>query len=224
MLRYCIAVALSVPLLSAADVRCAAYPAQQRSVHQARVRLDRLGEPLSFGRRPPLRARSSLGRAALTRGSGPARQRANFIDDLIFSKMETDGVEPAPLTSDTEFLRRVMLDLTGRIPTPEQVESFLNDQNANKRTALIDSLIGSEPFVDYWTKFFANQFQITSQYYNIIGTAGRNLFHNYLRDLVARDRPYSQVVEELISATGDSHQIGPPNFLMRGISRRSTST
>ena len=164
MLRYCIAVALSVPLLSAADIRCAAYPAQQRSVHQARVRLDRLGEPFSFGSWPPLRARSSLGRAALTRGSGPTRQRANFIDDLIFSKMETDGVEPAPLTSDTEFLRRVMLDLTGRIPTPEQVESFLNDQNPNKRTALIDSLIGSEPFVDYWTKFFANQFQITSQY------------------------------------------------------------
>lgn len=131
--------------------------------------------------------------------------------------MEAGGVQPAPLTSDQGFLRRVMLDLTGRIPTPEQVQSFLNDQGSTKRSALVNSLIGSEAFVDFWTKFFANQFQVTSVYYNFIGIPGRNLFHNYLRDFVERDRPYRDVAMELISAAGDSHQLGPPNFIIRGI-------
>ncbi len=73
----------------------------------------------------------------------------NFVDDHIFLRMEAGGVQPAPLTSDHEFLRRVMLDLTGRIPTREQVQSFLNDQRSTKRSALVNSLIGSEAFVDF---------------------------------------------------------------------------
>ncbi len=92
----------------------------------------------------------------------------------------------------------------------------MNDRRETKRSWLILSLIGSDAFVDFWTKFFANQFQVTSQYYNFIGIPGGNLFHNYLRDFVERDRPYAEVARGLISATGDSHQLAPPNFIMRG--------
>src|SRR5438876_11802497 len=67
--------------------------------------------------------------------------RKNFVDNYIFDKNERDGTPHAPLAGDTEFLRRVTLDLTGRLPTPEQVRSFLKDTDPNKRDKVIDSLI-----------------------------------------------------------------------------------
>src|ERR1043166_7103186 len=62
---------------------------------------------------------------------GPAQR--NFIDEYIFSRMGFAGIEPAPMSSDAEFLRRVSLDLTGRIPSGAEVEAFLADGNPSKR-------------------------------------------------------------------------------------------
>jgi hypothetical protein len=85
---------------------------------------------------PPEFARSqqlSAGDELITRLSQAADEpryvtgRNNFIDDFIFGKIEAAGIYPAPLTSDAEFLRRVSIDLTGRIPTPEEVDLFLGD-------------------------------------------------------------------------------------------------
>src|SRR5262249_10274268 len=74
-----------------------------------------------------------------------------FIDTEIFGKMKKDGIAPAPLASDTEFLRRVTLDLTGQIPTQDAVKTFLADPSPDKRARRIDLLIGSDPFIDRWT-------------------------------------------------------------------------
>jgi hypothetical protein len=80
--------------------------------------------------------------------AGPRLAPRNFIDEQIFGKMQREGIPHAPLATDQEFLRRVMLDLTGRIPTPVEVREFLADQAADKRAHLIDQLIGSPGFVD----------------------------------------------------------------------------
>ena len=141
----------------------------------------------------------------------------NIIDQHIFNRMTADGVPPASGATDTELIRRFSLDLTGRIPSIERVQSFTASTDPTKRVKLVDELIASQAFVDYWTGFFANHFEVTSEYYYFIGIRGRNLFYNYLRDFVARDRSYADVVTELITATGDSHETGPPNFLVRGI-------
>src|SRR5438093_1416529 len=91
--------------------------------------------------------------------------RRNLVDDYVFGKMRDNGVVPAPLSSDSEFLRRVYLDLTGRLPQPEAAKTFLADPDPDKRDKLIDSLfpklpttgIGrrppSRPFLDRWTYF-----------------------------------------------------------------------
>jgi len=79
--------------------------------------------------------------------------RKNFIDDSIFGRMASAGIQSAPLTSDAEFLRRVTLDLTGRIPSGEEVQAFLGDTNPSKRDLKVDALIGSPEFVDKWTMF-----------------------------------------------------------------------
>jgi hypothetical protein len=68
--------------------------------------------------------------------------------------MQREGIPHAPLATDQEFLRRVMLDLTGRIPTPVEVREFLADNARVKRARLIEPVIGSPGFVDKWSYFY----------------------------------------------------------------------
>src|SRR2546422_691803 len=78
-------------------------------------------------------------RSAVDAAEGPARMpRKNFIDEYIFGRMERDGIKPAPLASDLEFLRRVTFDMTGRPPTPNEMFAFLDDPSPNKRDTVVD--------------------------------------------------------------------------------------
>ena len=144
MVRALIAGLVAGASLWAADPYCPAYPKPKRLEHDARLEMERAPAAYAAGI-----ARSRTGASAAT--AEPSQPSANFIDDFLFGKMAADRVTPAPAATDAEFLRRVMLDLTGRIPSPEQVQDFLNDRRANKRSLWIDSLIGSPAFVDYWT-------------------------------------------------------------------------
>jgi len=142
---------------------------------------------------------------------------SNLIDQYIFGQMQSDGVTPAPASGDSEFLRRIYLDLTGRLPTVDQVLQFLNSTDAGKRPALIEQLLASDAYVDRWTQFYGDLFQVTSGYYQFISVQSRNRFNQYLREFVASDRPWSDVARELITAAGDSYQTGPPNYIVRGL-------
>jgi hypothetical protein len=83
----------------------------------------------------------------------------NFIDTEIFGKMKLARIAPAPMSSDTEFLRRVTIDLAGRIPTTAEVDAFLADTRADKRDRLIDTLLGSDDYTDRWTLWFGDLVQ-----------------------------------------------------------------
>jgi len=148
-------------------------------------------------------------------------KRRNYIDDHIFGKMERDRVPHAPLAPDQEFLRRVSLDLTGRIPSPEAVRKFLADESPDKRDKLIDSIISPEryqfqdedAFVDRWTYWFADLFGNNG---GDLGTAGRNIFHDYIRANLRLNTPYNDWVEEMLTASALTNWYsGPSNFLTR---------
>jgi Protein of unknown function (DUF1553)/Protein of unknown function (DUF1549) len=190
----------------ASEVHCPAYPAERQEALKSAFQLERAtAAALALsGKRADTRPRT-------------AASRNNFIDNEIFSRLEAANIAPAPLSPDTMFLRRVYLDVTGRLPAPEVLREFLADSRANKRHLAIDSLLNSPAYADYWTYYFANRFQITSAYYNLIGIPGRNLFHNFLRDFVQRDRPYYEVASEMISGAGDSFERAPANFVLRSI-------
>ena len=85
--------------------------------------------------------------------------RRNFIDEHIFNRIERDGVPRSPLAGDTEFFRRVHLDLIGRIPTSSEVKAFLADSNPEKRSAKIDELLDREEFSEKWAYFYMNLFR-----------------------------------------------------------------
>jgi len=93
----------------------------------------------------------------------------------------------------------------------------LSSTDDNRRTALIDQLLASSTYVDKWTLFYGNIFQVTSGYYNFISIQSRNRFYQYLHEFVSSDRSYADVARELITASGDSYLTGPPNYIVRAL-------
>jgi hypothetical protein len=177
-MRVALVLVLLLPalLIGEGDIHCPLYPAARRAEDQRRT-----ARELQFQRY------SAAARRAAPRATAAAG--VNFIDDYVFGKIAADGVPLADATTDPEFVRRIYLDLTGHIPTPDQVTNFQNDPDPDKRTALIDSLIGSPAYVDRWTQWYGDQFRVGSNYYNLISVSSRNLFYQYVRDMVSATVP-----------------------------------
>ncbi|HEY3840142.1 MAG TPA: DUF1549 domain-containing protein, partial [Bryobacteraceae bacterium] len=137
---------------------------------------------------------------------GAVSTTGDTIDAYVFADLQSKGITPAESTSDFEFMRRVSLDLTGRIPTPTDLLAFVNDSNPNKRAALIDNLLASPQWVDKWTVFYSDLFKNTSSNSQInINNEGRNAFYKYIHDSLLANKPYNQLATEMIAAQGTSN-------------------
>ncbi|MEM8666497.1 MAG: DUF1549 and DUF1553 domain-containing protein [Planctomycetota bacterium] len=127
-------------------------------------------------------------------------QPANFIDEWVFSNLQSIGMPLSNVCDDATFLRRVSLDIAGRLPTIEEAESFLKSGDPNKRSAAIDRLLQGGDYADYfankWTALLKNRrdeaSDITSNF----------AFHAWIRDSLLANKPYDQLVRELLAATG----------------------
>lgn len=139
--------------------------------------------------------------AGMVSGAPVPVVRRNFIDERIFDKMERDGVPHAGLSSDREFLRRIRLDLTGRLPSPQEVRKFVSDSAPDKRAALIDELIGSPEFVDKWAYFLMDTLRVQGK------ASGNKLFHYWLKQSLAADRPYDDLARSIMSSSGKSSNV-----------------
>lgn len=169
------------------------YRAMERRAQIQRWVVDRL--PAARSQRVPFTpSRSST---AIPAGA------CSGIDECIQSVAATAGIPFASLVSDEEFLRRARLDLTGRIPTPKEVIDFVSDPAVDKRANLVDRLLQTPEWADRWTMFFAELLQ------NTYRTAmfqryeqGRDAFHLYLLESMQRNKPYDQMVREMLAAEG----------------------
>ena len=92
-----------------------------------------------------------------------AEPRRSFIDEEVLDSLTTLGLPVSPIADDATYLRRLTLDLTGRLPTVARVRAFLADTNPKKRQALADELLGSEAFTEYWTLQLATLLRIRPQ-------------------------------------------------------------
>ncbi|HYM09200.1 MAG TPA: DUF1549 and DUF1553 domain-containing protein [Bryobacterales bacterium] len=130
----------------------------------------------------------------------PAVPRNNFIDELVFSKLERLNIIPSPLSSDEEFLRRVYLDTIGELPTLEETREFLASTDPQKRAKLIDQLLERPEFAEVWATKFSDLFRtgLLDQ-----GHKGGRLMYNWLRKSVQEDKPYNQFATELLTASGN---------------------
>lgn len=136
-------------------------------------------------------------------------EKANFVDRHILEKLAVLGIPTSPTCDDATYIRRVSLDFTGSLPTPKDVEAFLGDQRADKRERLCDRLLHSPQFVRFWTYRLANVLRIRSQ---PMDPEGALAFHQWLSGQIEQDRPYPELVRELLLASGDTHEYGPANF------------
>lgn len=124
----------------------------------------------------------------------------NFIDEYVFANLKEIGVPPSPVCDDATFLRRVTLDVTGRLPSEEEAKAFLASTDADKRDKAIDALLRSPDYADFfaskWAALLKNRRDDAS---DIVANFA---FHAWVRDSLLANKPYDQFVRELLAATG----------------------
>ena len=124
----------------------------------------------------------------------------NFIDEAVFHNLKQLGIPPSSLCDEATYLRRVSLDIAGRLPTVEETQSFLAEDNPDKRDRLVNSLLQTPGYADYfankWTTLLKNRRDDTS---DMLANFG---FHSWVRDSLLANKPYDQIVRELLGATG----------------------
>jgi hypothetical protein len=133
----------------------------------------------------------------------------NYIDRAIDAKLQRLKIQPSPPVDDAGFLRRVTLDLTGQLPTPEEVRAFVADSSKTKRAARIDKLIASPAFVDHWTLKWGDLLQNNRKY---LGEKGAYEFREWIRESIAANKPYDRMVREMLTARGSSDENPEANF------------
>jgi hypothetical protein len=133
----------------------------------------------------------------------------NYVDTHLFAKMKLLGLAPADLATDSEFIRRAYLDLAGITPSPEELRAFLADQGAGKRARVIDSLLERPEYADYWALKWAD---VLGNNRRAVQAKGAYAFHLWIRDQIAHDTPFDEVVKNLIAAQGSTFINPPANF------------
>lgn len=146
----------------------------------------------------------------------PAKPRATeelakLIDDAIERRLAASNIPASPLADDGEFLRRVWLDVIGRIPTRAEATAFLEDSSSDKRTRLIDDLLARPAYGQYWARLWRDRVAVP------IG-AGEELkgqytanFQKWFADEFNKNRPWDELVRAMITAEGED----PPVAFIR---------
>jgi len=133
----------------------------------------------------------------------------NFVDTLAFAKLKQLQILPSELCTDEEFLRRAYLDTTGRLPTLEETERFLNDTTADKRDRLIDALVDSDDFATFWTLTLGDILRANTKRLNATGV---HKFRQWLYESVRNDMPLDEFARQLLTAKGSAYRNPPANY------------
>jgi len=142
----------------------------------------------------------------------------NFIDELVFAKLKALGLPASDLADDSAFLRRITVDVAGRLPTLEETNQFLADSDPQKREKWIDRLLASadyaECFANKWNAILRNKRR------SDVDKRATYAFHDWLRSSLYENKPYDQIVREVLTATGEPGK-NPPVAWYREVSDAS---
>jgi hypothetical protein len=144
----------------------------------------------------------------------PNPPAVNYIDELVFDRLHKLRIAPSDLCDDEAFLRRVTLDLAGRVPTVEEYRAFMDDASPTKRSAKIDQLLADDAFADLWTALWAERLRVMGGNYAPVGThiKAADAFYEWIRTQLRNDRPLNEFVSEMVSASGSNLINGPANL------------
>ncbi|MGD8452533.1 MAG: DUF1553 domain-containing protein [Phycisphaerae bacterium] len=134
------------------------------------------------------------------------------IDEHILARLCQKKIEPAYLCSDTVFVRRVYLDVIGTLPEAREVRDFLADKRPDKRARLIDALLERDEFADYWALKWCDLLRVKSEFPINLWPNAVQAYHHWVRDALARNKPYDAFVRELLTSSGSNFRVPPVNF------------
>jgi hypothetical protein len=139
----------------------------------------------------------------------------NEIDRFIGAKLHQGGLKPTERISDWQFLRRATLDVTGTLPTPEQVQAFLQFEGDEKerRAKYIRTLLELPGWADHWTGYWQD---VLAENPNILKPTLNNTgpFRWWIYESLYDNKPMDRFVTELVLMQGDSYAGGPAGFEM----------
>jgi hypothetical protein len=141
-------------------------------------------------------------------------QAAGEIDAIMTRHWSAKHLQPNPPASDELFVRRIYLDLAGRIPTVRETEEFLAATDPQKRSTLITKLLAGEGYVQRYYQVWADVLRLQSKA-RLIGRVTGAAYDDYLKNSLRTNKPYDQFVRELITAKGRAWENGAIGFYMR---------
>ncbi|MCS6866659.1 MAG: DUF1549 domain-containing protein, partial [Gemmata sp.] len=135
--------------------------------------------------------------------------RQNFIDELIWKKLQQLNITPSERSTDAQFHRRAFLDIIGRLPTPDETRRFLADTDPNKRTQLIERLLDRPEYADFWANKWADLLRPNPYH---VGMKATYNFDQWIRRSFRENKPYDQFVREILTANGSTWTHGATVF------------
>ena len=133
----------------------------------------------------------------------------NYIDELVFARLKKLRMNPSPLCTDSEFLRRAYLDLLGVLPTSRETREFLGDKRANKRARLVNALLERPEFADAWALKWSDLLKNEEKQ---LDKKGVQVFHQWIRSAMAQNNPLNQFAKELIASRGSTYKEPAANY------------
>ncbi len=122
--------------------------------------------------------------------------------------------------ADFLICRRLYLDICGRLPTPEEVEDYTKSHDVRKQAKLVDALLESDDYADYWSMRYCDFLRVKSEFPINLWPNAVYVYHRRIRDSIANDEPWNEFARALLYARGSNFRVPEVNFL-RAVSRRT---
>jgi hypothetical protein len=133
----------------------------------------------------------------------------NYVDELVYEKLRQLQYEPSELCSDTDFVRRVYLDVIGRLPTIEEQDAFFADQSPERRQQLIDQLLARPEYARFWALKWADLLHLQK---GDLKEAGVHKLYNWLVDVFEKNTPLDQFAREILTGQGSTYDHPATNY------------
>jgi len=162
----------------------------------------------------PFALSTLLAFAGFAEAAPDAQSAAGEIDAILMADWKKNNLQGNPEVDDSTFVRRIYLDITGRIPTTREADTFMQSEAPDKRSKLIDHLLASEGYVQHFFNYFADVLRAQSNG-NQAGLITGAAYSKFIKDSIRNNKPYDQFVRDMVAAQGKSWDNGAIGYYMR---------
>ena len=136
----------------------------------------------------------------------------NPLDVSVYKVLKEQSIAPSKRCTDPVFLRRVCIDLTGLSPNSNITNTFLSSKDPDKRAKLVEQLLQSEQYVDYWTLKWCDVLRVKAEFPVNLWPNGVQAYYKWIHTSISENKPYDQFANELLTSSGSNFRVAPVNF------------